>query len=760
MNKKIQLLCLALCATFLSFGQTTPSSHDCGTGAPDAKWDYWFNKQVETFVKNQKSAKPQLVNYVIPVIVHVIHFGEAIGTFPNIDSNQVKSQILVMNQDFSGNGAGLANVPSAFSNLVANTGIQFCRATKNPVGTTILEPGIDRISAATNGWQSPATPTLNLISYFNSVIIPATIWDPTKYLNIWVSDKPTSQTVKGFATYPGGTGLTGLFGGNIGSPTNDGIWVWGKAFGTTGAATAPYDKGRTAVHELGHWLGLRHIWGDGNCLSDYCNDTPTSKQAHYGCVTSTPPDLCGVNQSPNGEMPMNFMDMTDDLCKYMFTHDQNIRIQTAMSQCGNRNLLGSHSLCNLSTLAPPASSAIASFNLASNQCLSKAFTPFNTSSGYPNPTYVWSASPAASFSPAATVANPAITVNNPGFYTITLVATNSVSSSSYTMLISATSTCAPFSACLDTLRAIKNIDTLRTYNAPNNTQVLGCQSGFAGFLTGTNCYKDREFAQYFAPSTYTSTSFPQVNSVIVLFDSTGTKASPTGSATQIVCKIYGGTVGGGPGGVIGSKSDSLGKIAATTKTNQVTYIGNPGYVFSNKRVIPFKFDFPSPVIINANSGFFAGVTAPVTSPADSIKIISNTKYNNAVDSSAWFLQFSNNWRTYRYNRNMKIQLAIIPQITCSPIVGIKENQSIFASNVNVVPNPNNGVFNLVFTLPEEQTIDITITNSLGQQISREQLGHVANNVLDVDLSTQPNGIYFLSLSNGKERILRKIVINH
>src|SRR6185503_12778543 len=100
-----------------------------------------------------------------------------------------------------------------------------------------------------------------------------------------------------------------------------------------GSVVAPTNLGRTTTHELGHWLGLRHIWGDGNCLSDYCNDTPPAKAQHVGCVTVTPIDQCGVNQSPFGEMPMNFMDRSNDACMYLFTNDQNVRMQTAMSQC-------------------------------------------------------------------------------------------------------------------------------------------------------------------------------------------------------------------------------------------------------------------------------------------------------------------------------------------------------------------------------------------------------------------------------------------
>jgi hypothetical protein len=380
-NKYRSLLVTAIFSIFAASGF---SQSTCGTQAPPAQWDEWFNKQVETYVKNRQSGKSQQVNYTIPVIVHIVHYNHAVGTYPNIDSNQVKSQIDALNKDFSASGTNIGNCPPQFTSSIANAGIKFCRARIHGITNVPLsEHGINRVNAQANTWTNPNTATLNIQAYFNSVIIPATIWDPTKYLNIWISDKPASETKNGFATYPSGTSLVGLGNGTIGTNTNDGIWVWAKAFGTVGTLQTPYDKGRTATHELGHWLGLRHIWGDGNCYNDYCNDTPPQKQAHTGCVTTTPIDECGTNTAPYGTMPMNFMDMTDDACKYMFTNDQNMRMQAAMSQCTQRNLLGTHGLCTPTNVPSTPSGAVASFYIGTDLCTGSPITPFNTSSGYP-----------------------------------------------------------------------------------------------------------------------------------------------------------------------------------------------------------------------------------------------------------------------------------------------------------------------------------------------------------------------------------------
>ncbi|MDP1799837.1 MAG: T9SS type A sorting domain-containing protein [Bacteroidota bacterium] len=398
---------------------------------------------------------------------------------------------------------------------------------------------------------------------------------------------------------------------------------------------------------------------------------------------------------------------------------------------------------------------VAGFTLAGQPCINGAFEPTNTSTGSPTLTFGWSIFPATNtILPSASAASPTITLGS-GNYTITLVATNSLGTSSYSQAITGVTTCP---ACLDTIRMIKNIDTLTTYAAANNTLILGCQSGFAGFLTGTNCYKDKEFAQYFPSSSYSNTPLPQVNSVIVLFDSLGTKAGSS-TGVPIYCKIYGGTMGAGPNSLINQVSDLLGTIAgATNKTVTVKYCGSPSYTFTGTKIIPHKFNFGG--VIVPTSGFFAAVQTPWSSPLDSIRIFSNTKTNLSTDSSGWFLQFTNNWRTLRYGRNAKVQLAILPIIACQAIQGIEDNNTDFNSNITVMPNPGNGQFNLIFTLLKQENLNIKIINPLGQQISNDRLENVDNHVINIDLRNRPAGIYFIEVSNGNEKVTKKIILTN
>lgn len=752
-SKKLPLFVAAIFSAFMGLSQSGQNPLiPCGNTAPPQQWEAWMQEKIAEYKASQSSQR--LVSTVIPVVVHVIHFGEALGVFPNVDSNQVKSQIAVLNNDFAGTGLG-ANTPNPFSNLKSNTGISFCLAAKDPLDNALPEKGIHRVSAAANSWLSPATPTLDLKNYMKTIIIPATIWDPTKYLNIWISDKPQNYPMNGFATYPAGSGLSGLFGTDFSSTNFDGIWVWTKAFGTVGTQQAPYDKGRTATHELGHYFGLRHIWGDGNCLSDYVNDTPWHKQAHTGCVSSTPPDQCGVNSAPLGEMPMNFMDMSDDQCMWMFTHEQNTRMQIALSQSPYRNALGTHGKC-LTPTGVTTSSAVAGFTLGTTQCLGQPFYPFNTSSGYPSPTFLWSSTPAANFGPNTSVANPGITLTNPGTYTISLAATNSLSSSSYSMVITAYATCPQLSPCIDTLKAITTSDTLRSLKL---SQIPNPGSCSGGYLAGTNCYKDKEFAQFFSPATYSGTPNPQVNSVIVLFDSLGTNFQNSG--TIITCKLYGGNVTQGPVSLMGQVNETLGNIVGTTKVQNIGYLGKPNQPPVNlTKIIPYKYNFATPLVINSTSGFFAAVQTATNSLMDSINIMTNSRYNAAVDSSAWFLQFTNSWKTFRSGRGMKIQLAIMPQITCSQGNGIEESSINLANSVMVMPNPGTGKFNVVFTLSKQQDIGLHVYNATGQQILDSRLGNVMNNVVEVDLTGYPDGIYFAEVDGQEGRTVKKIILTH
>ena len=202
--------------------------------------------------------------FTIPVIVHVIHDGEAVGVGDNLSQAQVNSQIDVLNEDFRRlfGTPGYNTDPDG-----ADSQIEFCLAVVDEFGTPLAEPGINRVNRNSAGFSAPPYTT----GYIDGTIKPATYWDPDQYFNVWTCD--ISGSILGYAQFPE-TDLGGMSCASQPAST-DGVVCLSYAFGRTGTATFPFDGGRTMTHEVGHYLGLRHIWGDGGCgVDDYCSDTP------------------------------------------------------------------------------------------------------------------------------------------------------------------------------------------------------------------------------------------------------------------------------------------------------------------------------------------------------------------------------------------------------------------------------------------------------------------------------------------------------
>lgn len=247
----------------------------------------------------------------IPVVVHVVYRTRR----ENITTAQVQSQIDALNRDFRAQNADRSRVPAVWTSLVTDTRIQFGLATTDPQGSatsSITRTRTTRLSFTTDdSVKSRATGGANP-------------WPTDRYLNIWVCT--LAGGLLGYAQFPGGPTET------------DGVVVLNTAFGTRGTAQAPFNVGRTAVHEIGHWLNLHHIWGDGfpSCLdSDYVSDTPNQEGPNYGKPTF-PHISC--NNGPSGDMFMNYMDYVDDAAMYLLTVQQSARMHATLD--GTRSSIG------------------------------------------------------------------------------------------------------------------------------------------------------------------------------------------------------------------------------------------------------------------------------------------------------------------------------------------------------------------------------------------------------------------------------------
>ncbi|MGZ3930764.1 MAG: PKD domain-containing protein [Bacteroidia bacterium] len=455
-----------------------PPQRTCGTPVPPQQWEEDFQKQIANFIAQQNASANARGNnnstqnvYTIPVIMHVIHGGQAVGTFPNLAQGQLNSQVQVLNDDYSGVGYNTSTYPNnAFTTYatntivaaaskdglgriaIANTGITFCLALKDSLGNILPEPGIDRVNfntlpAPTGTFTSkdPANAIYNnptkFQAFIDGYIKPKTIWNCSKYLNLWVTDEQSAVGLLGYATFPPSSTLPGIPGG-IGTNTTDGFWAYAAAFGSKvlfpgGTYATGYDLGRTCTHEIGHWVGLRHVWGDGTCLTDYCNDTPPAAAANFVNCPWTYPYNSGTcagppSNSPNGEMFFNFMDYSYDCAMFMFTMDQRTRIQTAMANSPYRKNMGLAGLCSV----PPPTAAF-SVTPSSTLCAGATATITDMSTGSPG---AWSYTMTGGSPATSTLQSPAVTYTAPGTYTITLIASNGGGNStpvSHTVLVNA-----------------------------------------------------------------------------------------------------------------------------------------------------------------------------------------------------------------------------------------------------------------------------------------------------------------------------------
>lgn len=312
-------------------------------------FEQWMQATLQKDNQFANVAKKTAVVYTIPIVFHIIHSG---STTParNISQAQVNSQITILNNDYRKMNSDFSTyvTQSAFVNASADMEINFCAASVDPSGNVLAEPGIDRINVTSKGWNALPYAT----SYIESTVKPGTIWDPTKYFNVWVLqfgglDIGTLGYAQ-FPTVPSGTSVIGDMAGQGGSANTDGVVVDYRYLGNTGAATAPYNKGRTLTHEAGHWLGLYHIWGDdNNCAgTDYVADTPNQEVENSSCP-STPgavkTDACATTAP--GFNYQNYMDYSDDRCMVMFTAGQKARMQAVMANCVRRKTLNNAVSC-------------------------------------------------------------------------------------------------------------------------------------------------------------------------------------------------------------------------------------------------------------------------------------------------------------------------------------------------------------------------------------------------------------------------------
>lgn len=245
----------------------------------------------------------------IPVVVHILYNDNN----DNISTEQVLSQITALNKDFAALNDDINKVPAAFKLFIADTRIRFELARVDPEGRATN--GIVRKKTYQSAWKQD-----DRMKFADNGGSDA--WDSRYYLNIWVCRLGSGML--GYASFPGA------------AAEKDGVVIRSDIFGTINIEHTVYNKGRTATHEIGHWLNLKHLWGDKYCGDDEVEDTPPQIDYNSGCSSFPVIKPGSCNNSPHGDMFMNFMDFSDDACALMFTHGQTKRMRQLFSPSGHR----------------------------------------------------------------------------------------------------------------------------------------------------------------------------------------------------------------------------------------------------------------------------------------------------------------------------------------------------------------------------------------------------------------------------------------
>lgn len=373
--------------------------------ASSIDFENWLAPKIQQIKANRIAGKSSMVVYNIPVVIHIVHNGDAIGTGENITDAQALSQIQVMNEDFR----RLTGTPGGANTtgLAVDVEINFCIAQQDEMGNPTngvirhnITPYSNNVADGAGGpdWETRAdTETMKA----------STQWDPTRYLNMWTIrpgglplNQGGQQGLLGYAQFPSNSGLSGL-NNNGGAANTDGVVAGFDAMGTiaeddgTFIMNPTYNLGRTMTHEVGHWVGLRHIWGDGDCnADDFCADTPNAGNPNYQCnVVDSCPASAGNDQI------QNYMDYTNDACMDTFTQDQKDRIVAVMTNSPRRMELNTSNTCN------PAAPTISFTTTAPTSIIEESDCTYNEYTFDFSMTSAGSQASTASFLPTGTATN-------------------------------------------------------------------------------------------------------------------------------------------------------------------------------------------------------------------------------------------------------------------------------------------------------------------------------------------------------------------
>jgi len=639
-----------------------------------------------------QNAKSQPPIYTIPVVVHIVYRTGA----QNLSDARVAEQIQVLNDDYRRTNNDAGNVPAAFAGVVADAEIQFCLASKDPSGS------------ATTGITRTQTSVTNIgggSSYAYTSQGGKDIWDPTLYLNIWVCE--LGGGLLGF-TYTPGNAPNG----------RDGVVIGYQYFGKTGAS-APYNRGRTTTHEVGHWLNLEHVWGPGNggCSSDdFVSDTPIQNTSNGGCP-SHPSASC----SNGGDMFMNYMDYVNDNCMNSFTAGQATRMRAAIA--GARSGLITSQACV--TASDDAGVQVVNYPVGTictgtfipeitirnngSSTLVSAVINYSVDGGTVS-TQPWSGSLASGQSVSVTLPQH-------------IVSTGSHTFDAYTTLPNG------------------NTDGDNSNDADNSSFVVAGNGLSLPFVQG--------FEVPIFPLPSWSISNPD-NDVTW---ARSTTVSKTGSACMFMDNWdYNAH---GESDAITLPSLDMSSSASVTMTFELAYALYSATGFSDTLRVWASDDcgLTWSQVYEKYDNALTTVTGLVTTefvPTSSewrMETVDLSAYGTANNVSIRFEHISD------YENNLYID-----DINISNVLLDVDEVARPKGSLNVYPNPTAGLLNIDLKLPSEEDVEIMVFNALGQLVSQTNEANVLEGSYKLNMSAMAKGIYHIQVVGGGETLSKKVIL--
>lgn len=653
----------------------------------------------EIGLREASGGRTQAVVLNIPIVVHVVHNGEAVGSGLNISLAQIQSQIEVLNEDFR---KKLGTPGYNTSPVGADIEVEFCLSPVDQNGITLAEPGIHRYNGNKATWTR---------TEIENQLKPTTIWNPNLFYNVWtLKFGGVDSNLLGYAQFPDQSGLSGL-NANGGPASTDGVVIQYTSFGNGfPGQSAPYNKGRTLSHETGHWLGLRHIWGDGGCTADdFVSDTPLVGSESRGCSTNKL-GCDGVTPA----MVQNYMDYSDDACMNIFTNGQKTRMRAVMELSPRRKTLAEANLCNPQVADVPT----ANFSSDKQEVLLGGEVNFtDLSTNFPTS---WSWTFEGGDPNTSTVRNPKLNYNVPGVYKVTLVATNSLGSSA-PLEIESYITVSEEGLC-------SNASNFKTTFTPSILKLANF-GAYTGYLTGHNSLKTKAVSEFFG----NVQGYEYVSGVELNF---GSVYSTREDATATITVWNARGLQNGPGSVVEQKVVLLKQIAEDVAANRPTSI-----VFDRETPV-----FSRPYHIGVEFNYTAG---------DSLAIISSAN-GEATNSTSWLQNQNGVWDTYTVTLGANIAMDIKPIVGVNPSVQVSASKLIINPGEEVILNgkgasifiwnSNDGVVNSVagpqLIVKPTKTTTYTTTGS-GLPLCNEAASttiYVYDNVVGVEDENFKEGI--------------------